>query len=100
VQTKDYVNVINFIEFRNYFNDQVSFPFAINESTYHDIATFFPITKHESTANFVNSHVDDAHVDTYHRTFVNAVTKGDRTHEEEGYGGSQVRRRGENSRGK
>jgi len=39
---KDYVNVINFIGFRNYFNNQVSFPFPINESTYHDIATFFP----------------------------------------------------------
>lgn len=65
----------------------------------------FSHNKHESTANLVNSHVDDAHVDTYPRTFVNAITKGDRTHdddddEEGGRGGSRERRRGENSRGK
>lgn len=76
--------------------------FLINAFTYRAIATFFfsVTSMNIDISNFVNSHVD---IDTYRRTFVNAITKGDRTHDsdEEGDGGgSRERRRGENSRGK
>lgn len=87
---------------RDYFKDfnRLLF-FLINAFTHCVFATFFSVTSMNiHISNFVNSHVD---IDTYRRTFVNAITKGDRTHngDEEGDGGgSRERRRGENSRGK
>lgn len=70
---------INFISISEIISTISSFSlFLINESTCHNITTFFP-HNYEPIANFVKSHVDDAHVDTYRRTFVSAVTKGDRT---------------------